>query len=157
MKTFTNLINEKLKLNKDIELSNEEENTTLINNIIKYLRLSQYNDPEFIDIINDWIKDNNIKDVIFACNKETFNDIKTANGYLNKKYQISKLDINLSYNTASQAENICLKEFDNCLIVCQNKYGQDYIDILQSPNMICCIGPLGTIYCLDYNFFFNKK
>ena len=155
MKNFTILVSERLKLHK------EEKNSDfkIINEIIGFFRLKQYKDNEeedffkITEVIENWIKENNISDFIPCCNLETLNDLKTSNKYLNQKYMITDKEFE-QYNTSRHCEDICLDEFYNSSVVYQTK--DNHIDIHTSKNMICCIGPFGTIYCLNYEFYRKK-
>lgn len=149
MKTFTSVINEKLKLSKDIKLSNIEiEN--IVKEIMTYFRLWQYEDNNFIEVINDWVEKNNIQDIKsikFVCNIETLRDIEQENKTLGK-YAINDY-ILFNYFLSDKFQDICNEEFNKSTVIYQNK--KDYIDIQATKDMICCVGPNGTIYCAKEN------
>lgn len=140
MKSLTLYINEKLHVSKykKEKLDNKIPELTgdKITDKILYGWGLGTEEPDAIEAIQKWIKDNNVDDIELAADKETLNETNMP--------QVIKNLYNDSYKTNEE----CQSKLNSAKeIYSFDKFKQIYA----SPDLIAFIGPTGTLYAIpDY-------
>lgn len=132
MKSINNFIIEKLKINSNTKITNE-----LVEDIFyKYWGFAD-EEKEIINVISQWIKDNNIEDVKPIADKETLAELDGI------------VDDSVKFDSNEKLVEKCQKYLENSTtLYISHKRGEN-IDIMGCEEMICILGWYGTIYCVN--------
>lgn len=135
MKHITEFILEKFKIKKDIQIYDKDKLQKYLESIIYHFSLTQ-DDKQTNKFIENWIIDNQVQDLEFCCDEETFNDLKNHDLIDKKNFK--------DYNTSSYKNEECQDELNKCY---EHLNLSKSCTLAVSEHMIACIGFLGTIYC----------
>ena len=132
MKSINNFIIEKLKINSNTKINNE-----LVEDIFyKYWGFVD-EEKEIINVISQWVNDNNIEDVKPIADKETLAELDGI------------VDDSVKFDSDETLVEKCQKylEKSKSLYVSHNR-GEN-IDIMGCEEMICILDWYGAIYCVN--------
>ena len=132
MKSINNFIIEKLKINSNTKITNE-----LVEDIFyKYWGFAD-EEKEIINVISQWIKDNNIEDVKPIADKETLSELDGI------------VDDSVKFDSNEKLVEKCQKYLENSTPLYTSHERGENIDIMGCEEMICILGWYGTIYCVN--------
>ena len=132
MKSINNFIIEKLKINSNTKITNE-----LVEDIFyKYWGFAD-EEKEIINVISQWIKDNNIEDVKPIADKETLSELDGI------------VDDSVKFYSNKKLVEKCQKYLENSTPLYISHERGENIDIMGCEEMICILGWYGTIYCVN--------
>lgn len=136
---LNSFIQEKLKLNKDTKVFLND----ITNKILKYWGMqedvSDDEDLDFIKVINNWVEDNNVKNVYPVAHQES---IREASDFLED-------DIINEYQFNSNDLEKCEDYFNHSKILYDYKERGEKFTIQGTKEMICIVGWYGTLYCVS--------
>ena len=133
MKSLKTIILEKLTITSNSKI----KSVNISNQILKYWGLDP-EDKDINDVIDQWVEDNNVNEVIPMAHPETLNDASEfIDGNIIKQYKLDMKSIEDCEYELENAENIYH----------HNERGEN-IDIMCTDNMIAILGWYGTLYCV---------
>ena len=132
MKNLNSFIQEKLKINSKTNVQ-----SNILDEILEFWGLDDEN-KDINNVINQWIKDNNINDVKFVADKET---LINASDFLSD--EIFEL-----YHCSLEENKEANKEFENAKNIYHHSSRGENIDIMANNNVIAIIGWYGILYCV---------
>ena len=132
MKSINNFIIEKLKINSNTKIINE-----LVEDIFyKYWGFAD-EEKEIINVISQWIKDNNIEDVKPIADKETLAELDGI------------VDDSVKFDSNETLVEKCQKYLENSTPLYISHERGENIDIMGCEKMICILDWYGAIYCVN--------
>ena len=140
MKTLNDYISEALiKKDTKIDMSGKDVNI-LKEEIFNYLIINKDYSYDIQLIIENWLIDNNVKNVVYVVDPETYQSIVDAK--YDNEYDIDYKKYNHDYDSCED----CLDKLSKH---CNNKYKLDRTaDLWVYDDMIAHIFNIGTIYCI---------
>lgn len=140
MKNLKDIISEKLTINSKTKLG---KHTSLSEKILYTWGFTDFESYENEkQIIDDWLKENNITEVYFACDKETLEECD----FIDDK----------EYDTDYELNEYCQEYLSKADKLYTYKSNGEKYDIFGSEEMICICSYYGTLFCLDKKIVKNK-
>ena len=144
MKNLNSFIEEKLKIGKTSFMfeklkinSKTNVQSNILDEIFEFWGLDD-EDKDINNVINQWIKDNNINDVKFISDTKTLRD---ASDFLSDEI--------LELYHCSLEENIeANNELENAKNIYHHSSRGESIDIFANDNIIAILGWYGILYCV---------